>query len=227
VGHGSRDKWRPRSVSGGGARADASSWNGVISQLQLLGFTVYAPPNPLRGLPEDSDYLHQFLTQNPALQGQPVILVAHSYGGAVITSAAVGDPEVKALVYVDAFIPDEGDTVASLLSGSCLAGNPADLFNIVPIPGAPMRRRNGGAIPGRDSGQSQRNRRHHGDRPPAASGGRWPAGHGFNRGGRPRTGHPRCGGPELSCAAGRHASVEVPSADPRPDLTVCCLASDG
>jgi len=71
-----------------GAWADASSWNSVISQLQLLGFTVYAPPNPLRGLPQDSDYLHQFLTQNPALQGQPVILVAHSSGGAVITGAA-------------------------------------------------------------------------------------------------------------------------------------------
>src|SRR4029079_8780072 len=97
-----------------GAWADASSWNSVISELQHRGFTVYAPPNPLRGLPQDSDYLHQFLTQNPALQGQPIILVGHSYGGAVITAAAVGDPEVKALVYVDAFIPDEGDTVASL-----------------------------------------------------------------------------------------------------------------
>jgi pimeloyl-ACP methyl ester carboxylesterase len=120
-----------------GSWADASSWNSVISQLQLLGFTVYAPPNPLRGLPEDSAYLHQFLTQNPALQGQPIVLVAHSYGGAVITGGAVGDPEVRALVYVDAFIPDEGDTVASLISGSCVAGNLADLFNIVPIPGAP------------------------------------------------------------------------------------------
>src|SRR5690349_8729526 len=120
-----------------GAWADASSWNSVISRLQRRGFTVYAPPNPLRGLPQDSDYLHQFLTQNPALQGKPVILVAHSYGGAVITGAAVGDPNIKALVYVDAFIPDEGDTVASLISGSCVAGNPPDLFNIVPIPGAP------------------------------------------------------------------------------------------
>ena len=120
-----------------GSWADASSWNAVISQLQLLGFTVYAPPNPLRGLPQDSDYLHQFLTQNPALQGQPVILVAHSYGGAVITSAAVGDPNIRALVYVDAFIPDEGDTAAGLLSGSCVAGNLTDLFNIVPIPGVP------------------------------------------------------------------------------------------
>src|SRR5215468_7016340 len=120
-----------------GSWADASSWNSVISQLQLLGFTVYAPPNPLRGLPQDADYLHQYLTQNPALQGQPVVLVAHSYGGAVITGAAVGDPQVKALVYVDAFIPDQGDTAAGLLSGSCVAGNLTDLFNIVPIPGAP------------------------------------------------------------------------------------------
>jgi pimeloyl-ACP methyl ester carboxylesterase len=120
-----------------GSWADASSWNSVISQLQLLGFAVYAPPNPLRGLPQDSAYLHQFLTQNPVLQGQQVVLVAHSYGGAVITGAAVGDPEVRALVYVDAFIPDEGDTVASLISGSCVAGNPADLFNIVPIQSAP------------------------------------------------------------------------------------------
>src|SRR6266851_2830194 len=99
-----------------GSWADASSWSSVISQLQRSGFTVYA---------------HQFLTQNPALQGQPIVLVGHSYGGAVITGAAVGVPEVRALVYVDAFIPDQGDTVASLLSGSCVAGNPADLFNIV------------------------------------------------------------------------------------------------
>src|ERR1700751_1543222 len=123
-----------------GAWADASSWNSVISRLQRRGFTVYAPPNPLRGLPQDSDYLHQSLTQNPALQGQPVILVAHSYGGAVATGAAVGDPEVKALVYVDAFIPDQGDTVGELLGaqpGSCIGGNPADVFNPVPYPGAP------------------------------------------------------------------------------------------
>ena len=65
-------------------------------------------PNPLRGLPQDSGYLHQFLTQNPALHGQPVVLVAHSYGGAVATAAAVGAPNIKALVYVDAFIPDQG-----------------------------------------------------------------------------------------------------------------------
>jgi len=123
-----------------GAWADASGWSSVISRLQRRGFTVYAPPNPLRGLPQDSAYLHQFLTQNAALQGQPIVLVGHSYGGAVITNAAVGDPEVKALVYVDAFIPDQGDTVGGLLGaepGSCIGGPPADVFNLVPYPGGP------------------------------------------------------------------------------------------
>ena len=120
-----------------GAWADASSWTSVINELQRRGFTVYAPPNPPRGLPQDSAYLHQFLTENAALQGQPVVLVGHSYGGAVVTNAAVGAPGVRALVYVDAFIPEEGDTIGGLASaepGSCL-GNEA--FNPVPYPGAP------------------------------------------------------------------------------------------
>jgi len=123
-----------------GAWADASSWDGVISQLTSAGFTVYAPPDPLRGLSSDAAYLHDFLTENPALAGRPVVLVGHSYGGAVITNAAVGDPEVKALVYVDAFIPAQGQTVEGLLAavpGSCIGGNPATTFDPVPYPGAP------------------------------------------------------------------------------------------
>jgi pimeloyl-ACP methyl ester carboxylesterase len=131
---------RPVIVLEHGAWADSSSWSGEIRLLQRDGFTVYAPPNPLRGLPSDSAYLHDFLTENPALQGKPVVLVGHSYGGAVITDAAVGDPEVKALVYVDAFIPAEGESIGELLNarpGSCLAGNPADVFNLVPYPGGP------------------------------------------------------------------------------------------
>ena len=127
-----------------GAWADASSWAGVIQRLQNNGYTVYAPPNPLRGLSgfpsSDPAYLHDFLTQNPALAGKHIVLVGHSYGGAVITNAAVGAPEVKALVYVDAFIPDQGQTLGGLLAsvpGSCLAGNPADIFNLVPYPGSP------------------------------------------------------------------------------------------
>jgi pimeloyl-ACP methyl ester carboxylesterase len=129
-----RHSAKPVIVLEHGAWADASSWSSVISRLQRRGFTVYAPPNPLRGLPQDSAYLHQFLTQNAALQGKPVVLVAHSYGGAVITNAAVGDPEIRALVYVDAFIPDQGDTIGKLAGGSCLG---SDSFNPVPYPGGP------------------------------------------------------------------------------------------
>ena len=120
-----------------GAWADALSWSSVTSRLQRRGFTVYAPPNPLRGLPQDSAYLHLFLTHNAALQGQPIVL-SGTPGGAVITNAAVGDPEVRALVYVDAFIPDKGDTIGRLASakpGSCLGGKPADVFSLVAYPG--------------------------------------------------------------------------------------------
>lgn len=137
-------KWsgglRPVIVLEHGAWADSSSWSGEIRLLQHDGFTVYAPPDPLRGLSFDSAYLHDFLTENAALQGKPIVLVGHSYGGAVITNAAVGDPEVKALVYVDAFIPAQGESIGQLLNaqpGSCLSGNPSDVFDLVPYPGAP------------------------------------------------------------------------------------------
>ena len=119
-----------------GAWADASSWDEVIAGLQRHGFTVYAPPDPLRDVSYDSAYLRDFLTQNPALAGKPVILVGHSYGGFVITNAAYRDPEVKALGYAAAFSPAAGDTLAGLLanSGSCLGGPPAEVFNVVPYP---------------------------------------------------------------------------------------------
>ncbi len=135
-------KAKPVIVLEHGAWADASSWDGVIRILTRDGFTVYAPPNPLRGLTSDSAYLHDFLTENAALAGKPIVLVGHSYGGAVITDAAVGDPEVKALVYVDAFIPAKGESISSLLARpqgatSCIGGNPADVFDPVPFPGAP------------------------------------------------------------------------------------------
>src|SRR5258708_10026951 len=81
-----------------GAWADGSSWDRVIRRLQNAGFTVYAPPNPLRGLPSDSSYLHDFLTQNAALAGRPVILVGHSYGGAAIHPAPAPDPPAHAPV---------------------------------------------------------------------------------------------------------------------------------
>ena len=134
---------RPVIVLVHGAWADASSWDGVIQRPANEGYTVYAPPNPLRGLASDAAYLHDFLTQNAALAGKPIVLVGHSYGGAVITNAAVGDPEIRALVYVDAFIPGQGETLGWLCpapgAGSCIGGDPAQVFNPVPYPAAPDR----------------------------------------------------------------------------------------
>jgi pimeloyl-ACP methyl ester carboxylesterase len=116
-----------------GSWADASSWNAVIQRLQRDGYTVYAPPNPLRGLAYDSATLAGFLA---TIRG-PIVLAGHSYGGMVITNAATGNPHVKALVYDDAFIPAQGDTVFALTAaqpGSCLG---PDGFNPVPSPGSP------------------------------------------------------------------------------------------
>jgi pimeloyl-ACP methyl ester carboxylesterase len=129
---------KPTIVLVHGAWADGSSWSHVAWRLQERGYTVVAPPNPLRGLAPDSAYLADFLH---TIRG-PVIVAGHSYGGAVITNAAASDPEVKALVYVDAFIPDEGQTIGELANakpGSCLSGggNPTNVFNLVPFPGAP------------------------------------------------------------------------------------------
>jgi pimeloyl-ACP methyl ester carboxylesterase len=88
-----------------GAFADASSWNGVIERLQQQGCTVVAPANPLRGLAPDSAYIASVVNQ---IDG-PVLLVGHSYGGAVITSAAATATGVVGLVFVAAFAPDEGE----------------------------------------------------------------------------------------------------------------------
>ncbi|MEX3106366.1 alpha/beta fold hydrolase [Streptomyces niveiscabiei] len=93
-----------------GAFADASGWNGVASRLVRAGHPVIAPPNPLRGVAADSAYLAGIL----ATLAGPLVLVAHSYGGMVVTNAATGNPNVKALVYVDAFVPDEGETLLGL-----------------------------------------------------------------------------------------------------------------
>lgn len=95
---------KPTVVLVHGAFADSSSWNGVVKRLQREGYPVIAPANPLRGLASDAEYVHSVLK---SVNG-PVVLVGHSYGGAVISAAAVGDPQVKALVYVAAFAPAKG-----------------------------------------------------------------------------------------------------------------------
>jgi pimeloyl-ACP methyl ester carboxylesterase len=117
-----------------GAWADSSSWAGVISRLQRDDYTVLAEPNPLRGLASDAAYLSAFIQQRTS---GPVILVGHSYGGAVITDAATSDPTVKALVYVDAFAPDQGESVLGLQSSVPGTPDPSSLFDTVVYPGAP------------------------------------------------------------------------------------------
>ena len=105
---------KPTVVLVHGAFADASSWNGVIERLQQQGYTVIAPPNPLRGVTADSAYIASLLGQ---ISG-PVLLGGHSYGGAVITNAATSAPNVAGLVFVAAFAPEEGETLGEVESGS-------------------------------------------------------------------------------------------------------------
>jgi pimeloyl-ACP methyl ester carboxylesterase len=128
---------KPTIVLVHGAWASTSSWDAVIQRLQHLGYKVYAPPNPLLGLTYDDAYIADFLH---SISG-PIVLVGHSYGGAVITNAATGDKQVKALVYVDAFLPNQGESVGQLVSarpGSCVAvADPTTIFRLVPYPGAP------------------------------------------------------------------------------------------
>ncbi|MEU8763693.1 alpha/beta hydrolase [Streptomyces sp. NPDC048659] len=105
-GHGAK----PTVVLVHGAFADASGWNDVVDRLQHAGYPVVAPPNPLRGLGNDSTYVASVLK---SVKG-PIILAGHSYGGAVISGAAAGNPNVKALVYIAAFMPDKGESPAGL-----------------------------------------------------------------------------------------------------------------
>ncbi len=132
--HGTAPK--PTVVLVHGAWADSSSWSGVVRRLQGDGYRVRVIANPLRGLATDSAYLAGYLQTIPG----PIVLVGHSYGGAVVTNAATGNPNVKALVYVDAFAPDQGESVVQLAAakpGSALAvADPSTVFSFAPFPGA-------------------------------------------------------------------------------------------
>ncbi|MGW1104875.1 alpha/beta fold hydrolase [Streptomyces sp. NPDC002540] len=101
---------KPTVVLVHGAFADASSWNGVTERLQRAGYEVMAPANPLRGLAHDSAYIASVLK---SIRG-PIVLAGHSYGGAVISDAAAGNPQVKSLVFVSALMPDKGERLADL-----------------------------------------------------------------------------------------------------------------
>ncbi len=107
---------KPTIVIVHGAFADASSWNGVIGRLHEQGYDVLAPPNPLRGVRSDSAYIASFINQ---IDG-PVLLVAHSYGGAVTSNAAAKASNVAGLVYVAALIPEEGERLADVHSNDSI-----------------------------------------------------------------------------------------------------------
>ena len=96
-----------------GGFADASFWTPVIKELQARNLPVVAPPNPLRGLASDAEYVASFVNQ---IDG-PVLLVGHSYGGAVISVAGAAADNVVGLVYVAAFILDEGESFAEIFAG--------------------------------------------------------------------------------------------------------------
>jgi pimeloyl-ACP methyl ester carboxylesterase len=92
-----------------GAYADGSCWSEVIGRLQRIGLRVTAVQNPLTSLVDDVEATRRIL----ALQEGPTVLVAHSWGGMVITEAGV-DPKVSALVYIAARAPDAGEDYTAL-----------------------------------------------------------------------------------------------------------------
>jgi pimeloyl-ACP methyl ester carboxylesterase len=114
-----------------GAFADASSWNGVIPKLQADGYNVIAAANPLRSLAGDAAYVSGILKTIPG----PVILVGHSYGGSVISNAAVGNDNVKALVFVAGFAPEAGESAFGLVGKFPGATLGAALAPPVPLEG--------------------------------------------------------------------------------------------
>jgi pimeloyl-ACP methyl ester carboxylesterase len=119
---------KPTIVLVHGAWADSSSWNGVVDLLLKDGYNVRALPNTLRSLTADAAVISTYLKTVPG----PVVLVGHSYGGSVISVASAHAPNVKALVYVDAFAPDGGESCQSELASAPPA--PKDFTIDVPTP---------------------------------------------------------------------------------------------
>jgi pimeloyl-ACP methyl ester carboxylesterase len=110
-----------------GAWADSSSWNGVVDLLLKDGYDVRALPNTLRGPEADAAVISTYLKTVP----EPVVLVGHSYGGSVITVASANAPNLKALVYVDAFAPEAGESIQEELASA--PPPPADFTIAVPF----------------------------------------------------------------------------------------------
>ncbi len=121
---------KPTIVLVHGAFADGNGFTAIVRRLVTDGYPVIAAPNPLRGLSSDAEQLKALLN---SIEG-PIVLVGHSYGGAVISTAATGNPEVKALVYLAAFVPETGESVQELVEkfpGSTVG----ESLKPVPLPG--------------------------------------------------------------------------------------------
>ena len=103
---------KPTIVLVHGGWADSAGWNEQVTKLQRLGYPVIAPANPLRGLASDAAYVRSVLLTIET----PIVLVGHSYGGAVISNGAIDVPNVKALVYIAAFAPDKGESLLKLVT---------------------------------------------------------------------------------------------------------------
>lgn len=102
---------KPSIVLVHGSWADGTSWQYVIPLLHQDGYTVVAVQNPLTSLPDDIATTKRVIDAQPG----PVVAVGHSYGGAVITGAAVGNPQVKALVYIAGWALGPGESVSQLI----------------------------------------------------------------------------------------------------------------
>jgi pimeloyl-ACP methyl ester carboxylesterase len=123
-----QDGSRPTVVLVHGAFAESASWNGVIRRLQDQGYTAVAAANPLCGVTGDAEFVASILGSTEG----PIVAVGHSYGGAVITNAARGNENVKALVFVAAFAPEEGESIGEL-SGRSPGSTLGETLRTVPL----------------------------------------------------------------------------------------------
>jgi pimeloyl-ACP methyl ester carboxylesterase len=101
---------KPTVVFVHGAWADNSGWDGSIRALRGQGFRAIGAANPLRELRSDAAYVAALLR---SIEG-PIVMVGHSYGGAVISNAATGNDHIQALVYINGWVPDEGESLIQL-----------------------------------------------------------------------------------------------------------------
>jgi pimeloyl-ACP methyl ester carboxylesterase len=115
----SADRPLPTVVLVHGAWGDATGFDAVIRALRDRGFSTVGFANPLRNLTSDAAYLATLLR---SLAG-PLVLVGHSYGGAVITNAATGNEQVQALVYLNGWMPDEGESIQNLIESDIFEGS--------------------------------------------------------------------------------------------------------